>query len=131
MTEYMTTQGKVISSEVGIGQSVTTSASGESSSLKEMYYPNVHYEYTVNGMTYENDRFWIDEKIQTNQLKAIELILTQFQVGKTITVYYNPYSPQDSYLENLPNVNFRRMMMIGVGLAIIAVIVVVVIIATR
>lgn len=131
-TNYLTTQGKVLSSEVGVGQSISTTVSGQSSSLKEMYYPDVCYEYTVNGITYENDRFWIDPKIQTNQRQSIELILTQFPVGKTITVYYHPNSPQESYLENLPDVNFRRMMLLGIGvtLAIVAVVVVAIVLAS-
>ena len=121
MVDYRTTKGTVLSSEVGIGQSVNHTSAGVSSRLKEMYFPNVHYEYRVNGTDYENDNFW-QERVQINQIEKIEALVAKYPAGSSVTVYYNPDNPSNSFLESLPEVNFRPMI---IGIAIVALLIIV------
>lgn len=128
MDTFAETTGKIISAEVGVKQSVR-SYSEHSSSLVDMYFPKVTYQYSVNGNTYENDRYW-DEEISLGQMEKIEEIVARHSVGSSVTVYYDPQNPASSYLERLPDANLMKPMMIlgGIGALIIIVIIVLLVI---
>ena len=66
------------------------------------YEAMVRYSYSVDGVSYENDRLnpWV--VTATHNLRA--LLKLQFrgierQGGSYVTVYYNPRKPQKSYLD--------------------------------
>lgn len=103
MAEYLTTQATVLSSQVGVGHK-------SDSVLKEMYYPEVSYEYTVNGVTYQGNCFW-PEKLQLNQADKIQSAIAQYPVGAQVMVYYNPQNPTDAYLQPLTGSAPNQMML--------------------
>ena len=119
MTQYESTSGHVIAAKIGIGQSVSNSESGQASSLKKMYYPAVTYEYIVGDKTYQNNCFWEEDnqrRIQIAEQGKIEPLVAQYAEGDQVTVYYDPYKPNHSYLHTLPEVNFnKKLWAIGIG----------------
>lgn len=96
MPDYMTTTGKVIVSEVATSQGISM----EGNVMVDRYFPNVVYQYTVDGIEYENDRFY-DEEIKINKVEKIQEVVARYPVGMNVPVYYNPNNPPDSYLQSL------------------------------
>lgn len=128
MTDYVEVQGKVLSSGIKIEQIVSHNSTITDARLKEMYSPDVEYQYVVDGKTYQNNRFW-QERVQISQVEKIEKLIAQYPIGINITVYYNPTNPGDSYLEALPEINFPRYIIWGIFILIGIVILVFVFIA--
>ncbi len=128
MADYVEVQGKVLSSGIKTEQIVSHNSTITDARLKEMYSPDVEYQYVVDGKTYQNSRFW-QERVQISQVEKIEKLIAQYPVGVNITVYYNPTNPGDSYLETLPEINFRRYIIWGIFILIGIVILIFVFIA--
>jgi hypothetical protein len=66
------------------------------------YRYRLRYSYEVNGEKFEGKRLRFiaedDNKLETKE--ETEQMLSPYQpVGRTVTVYYNPYAPADSTLE--------------------------------
>ncbi len=116
MAEYLTTQAKVLSSQVGVGHKTDAV-------LKEMYYPEVSYEYTVNGQTYQGNRFW-PEKLQISHADKIQSTIAEYPVGSQVIVYYNPQNPADAYLQPLKGSAPNQMMIMAMIFALFWIVVV-------
>ena len=62
------------------------------------YEPYIHFDYTVDGKTYQGSRV-----AYRNLNFAIEMtakkICDAYPVGRDVTVYYDPAHPNDSILE--------------------------------
>lgn len=114
MPDYITTAGQITSCEVGIMKGVSM----QSSIMVERYYPKVTYQYSVNGVDYENDRFY-DEEIQINQIEKIEAVVAKYPVGTDVTVYFEAQNPSNAYLERLPDINFNTIKFWALGIGII------------
>lgn len=93
MAQYLTTLAKILSSQVGVGHK-------GGSAIKEMYFPDVQYEYVVDGITYQSNRFW-SEKMQINKADKIQALVAQYPVGTQVTVYYDPNNPADAFLQKI------------------------------
>jgi hypothetical protein len=63
------------------------------------YHPVIRYSYTVDGQQYENDRYSVLDDTRFSSWEPAQELLSKFPVGGEITVYYNPESPKDSYLD--------------------------------
>ncbi|WP_457627915.1 DUF3592 domain-containing protein [Persephonella sp.] len=63
----------------------------------DYYYPDIRYEYTVNGKKYISDSIFLTEI--ASDRKTIEKLVKQFPEGSRITVYYNPLKPSESVLK--------------------------------
>jgi len=63
----------------------------------DYYYPLIEYEYEVNGKRYRSDRIFLT-KLESDY-NTIKKIVDKFPVGKKITIYYNPFKPEDSLLK--------------------------------
>jgi len=72
------------------------------------YTPSVRYKYIIDGKTYFNDAITLAHTDPTNLEKA-QAKVTQYNSGRTVTVYYNPKSPSDACLEpgNIPWENYK------------------------
>jgi len=83
---FQKTEGKVISSELKRNYD----DDGVS------YEPLVHYEYSVEGKAYQNSVY---STAPIDRLKKVQRILSYYEPGKIITVFYNPGKPEDSVLQ--------------------------------
>ena len=84
-------QGEVLSS------SIKRSPSGS----KPRFRAHVSYRYSVNGQEFENDTVFLGGRVATLKKKA-QATSDHYSVGSSVTVYYDPANPNDSYLENTP-----------------------------
>lgn len=126
MVEYLQTTGKILHAQVGEGQSISTGASGHASTLRVMYFPIVMYQYTVDGVEYEGNRYW-DEKFQIGQVEKIQQVIAKHPVGSSVTVHYNPNNPEDAFLEPLPALGLPVkpiMIAAGIGLLLLTAVIV-------
>lgn len=96
MSDYLQTNGTVLSAQVGI----TPSLSSTGVTVQDKYFPDITYQYTVNGTTYQNNRFW-NESLSINQLPKIEALVAQYPPGTPVPVYYNPTNPKDAFLQRI------------------------------
>ncbi|MDX1995285.1 MAG: DUF3592 domain-containing protein [bacterium] len=63
------------------------------------YYPQVVYEYMVDGKRYEADRMAPGLTLTQGSRARIEQQIQAYPPGKTVTVYYNPRRPSQAVLE--------------------------------
>ena len=84
--EYAATNGVVISSEV------ESFVQGRFN----LHTPIVLYNYTVNGVNYENDAY--DPMREDGTKRWANSIAEQYPVGGRCTVYFDPESPSASVL---------------------------------
>jgi hypothetical protein len=64
------------------------------------HYPVVVYLYQVNGQQYQSQRIKAGEQFLNVRLSGqAEATVQKYQIGSTVTVYYNPSNPAESVLE--------------------------------
>lgn len=86
------------------GKVVIVNALMESDKIKRRYQtyfrPWVQCSYNVNGREYTCDHYCFNDHLDhyPNKAKALKRI-SAYQVGQTVTVYYNPADPAQSVLE--------------------------------
>lgn len=68
------------------------------------YRPDVTYQYTVDGVTYTSETVTFGTEIDTNSRTRAASVLSKFENGSAVTVYYDPADPSQSYL--LPRIDF-------------------------
>jgi hypothetical protein len=100
---WPTTDGVVTKSEV----TLSTDADGADS-----YSPEVTYSYKVDNTKFFNSTIKFGENSYGNRRKAAE-IAGNYNVGKKVTVYYDPNKPGSSVLE--PGVSAGSYIVIGIG----------------
>jgi hypothetical protein len=96
-------EGRVTNSEVNH----TTDAEGGDS-----YSPEITYTYAVNDTNLNNSTIKFGENSYSSRKKAEE-ILSNYPVGKNVTVYYDPEKPDRSVLE--PGVSAGSFIVLGIG----------------
>ncbi len=85
---YKKTEGVIVRSEV---------KKVENQISYDAYYPLVEYEYQVDGKTYRSNKIFLTNL--ESDYNTIKKIVDKFPVGKKITIYYNPFKPEDSLLK--------------------------------
>jgi len=68
------------------------------------YEPQVTYTYTVDGETYTGDDIAFGSEFDTNSRERATDLVSQFEAGSSVTVYYNPADPDQAYL--IPQFDF-------------------------
>ena len=107
VAEYVPTEGKIVSAEVG---------SHRDSDGDTMYEPEFAYTYTADGRQYEGTDYTYTS-ISSSSSGGAHKIVARFPVGSECTVYYDPDDPVDSVLDKEPGgmyVWFPRIFL-GVG----------------
>ena len=82
------------------------------------YYAEVRYLYQVLGVEYSGDKVSFGGKVGGSRNKAAE-ITTQYPVGKTVTVYYDPNNHEDAVLER--RIGSKGMLSIGIIFAAVGI----------
>lgn len=85
--------GKVLFATVDARRS--RSGSGYSTN----YYPNVIYEYVVNGQRFQNNQMYSGVQYGLGSYKRVEQKVAKYPPGSTVQVYYNPENPSQAVLE--------------------------------
>ena len=62
------------------------------------YYPEITYQYSVNGMEYVNNRF-AQNLVGNGRQAPVQKILDKHPQGSSIQIYYNVDNPPDSYVQ--------------------------------
>ena len=83
-------EGKVIESTLGSGPSTSRS--------RGSIYPEVHYDFSVNGKSYTGKKFAYGFFGSGNS-KGPTKIINRYPKGKAVTAYYMPENPEESVLE--------------------------------
>lgn len=98
---HQPTTGTVTAAQMdSYNSGVGARASGETT----YYRPNVTYEYTVDGETYTSENIAFGKEIDTNSRDRATGVLSKFDTGSSVTVYYDPTNPADAYL--IPRLDF-------------------------
>jgi len=66
---------------------------------KTLYWFEVQYNYVVDDKTYQGERYTFHGNPSFSNKIEAEKLLEEFPVGKTITIYYQPDSPQESVIK--------------------------------
>lgn len=85
---------------------------------REVYRPKITYRYRFEGSEYTSDRYSLVD-LATNDERAQRAKLSEFPVGRSITVYVNPKSPDEAVIDK--NETKGVAIMAAAGLAFIAV----------
>jgi hypothetical protein len=84
----------------------------------EDYYPDVLYEYFVDGKSIWGWRLSYEEEPKSREYW--EKRLATYAQGATVPVYYNPALPKDSILEKKHEGLYRIWVKMGLGLGFLA-----------
>ena len=104
-TEWPTTDGKVIESEV---------ERHHSNDGDTTYKAMVIYQYSLDGANFESDRVWFGGGYSTSDRSAMQAVVREYPVGKKVTVHYSPDSPDEAVLQ--PGAFFSSYLLFGIGL---------------
>ncbi|WP_162459019.1 DUF3137 domain-containing protein [Desulfosarcina ovata] len=87
---WPTVSGSIIQSEI----KKRTSTSGEGTNKKKTVkeYPNVTYQYLIDGKTYKSG------KLSFSSTGNAKQVVARYPVGKRVPVYYNPEKPKQAVL---------------------------------
>lgn len=85
---YETTEATVVSSTVGV------SPGGDDTT----YYPDVTYEYTVGGQTYESTNVLPGAGRTSRSGDWARTVVEDHPEGETVTVHYDPADPSNAFL---------------------------------
>ncbi|HEY6249623.1 MAG TPA: DUF3592 domain-containing protein [Candidatus Angelobacter sp.] len=65
-----------------------------------MYWPEIQYEYMVNGQRYDSGVWRLGaRKVRLSWPSVAQRAVARYPCGKTVTVSYNPDDPHDALLE--------------------------------
>jgi hypothetical protein len=111
---WPTATGRVL--EARLQHSTTSDAEGD---MTTSYYPQVEYEYVVQGQTFHGNKIAFGpQKTSSSQSKA-QTTLASYPPGVAIPVYYNPVQPQEAVLEKSAPAGMMGLI-IGIILVVIS-----------
>lgn len=70
----------------------------ENSEGSPTYRPLIEYEFRINGQTYLGDRAYFGNNISTGGSIGARNLTSQYAVGDSILVYFDPNNPADSVI---------------------------------
>jgi hypothetical protein len=103
---YESTEATVLSSEVD----VETRNDPDDSGTERTYVPEVTYEYTVDGETYESENVFPGPGESSAGQDRAETIVGNHPEGETVTAYYDPDNPSNSFL-----IKNQQIMFLGIA----------------
>jgi len=90
---YVTVKAKILDGLV----SQTTISTPTTTGNTKIYLPRIHYEYEVDGRTYQSKRFNYFGKGYDSTQDAQEIV-DRYPVGSIQSAYYNPGNPSEAVL---------------------------------
>lgn len=86
------TEATVLSTSIGESDNPDTVGSS--------YYPQIAYNYTVDGKEYRNSNYRAGSGRRVDSRFWAESIVEEYEEGAAITVYYTPSNPSNSFIKN-------------------------------
>ena len=74
-----------------------TGVSGPDSITSDTYGAKISYDYKVAGVTYTGTRVGFGDLVGSE--KRAQAIVSQYQAGTTVSVFYSPKNPKNAVLE--------------------------------
>lgn len=96
------------------GKLLRVAVRGDSGGSSGDYYPDVLYEYSVEGRGIWGWRLSYEDEPKPEQYWKERL--SGYRVGATVPVYFNPEEPKDSIVERRRDSLYRTIMKMGLGL---------------
>ena len=93
---WSSTTATVLSASIDEHTSTTRDSNGHRDT-RTTYTPEVRYEYTIDGTTYQGDRIKVGGYFGS-QDRALDIV-ARFPAGAEVTAFYDPKSPSDAVLE--------------------------------
>lgn len=84
------------------------------------YYPDVLYEYFVDGKSIWGWRLSYEDEPRPEAYWKERLAAAGYAAGVTVPVYYNPAEPKDSIVEKKRDSLYRVVMKMGLGILFLA-----------
>ena len=106
INSYESTEATVISSQVDVERQTNPDSGG----TDRTYHPDVTYEYTVDGETYESSNVMPGPGRSASGKNRAQNIVDDHPEGETVTAYYDPENPSNAFL-----VKNRQLKFIGVA----------------
>lgn len=78
------------------------------------YLVDITYNYTVDGHTYESDDVYPGTGQKEKDVFKAEEIVSNYPEGKTVTAYYNPDNPSNSFLIKQKDL-LMPLALVGIG----------------
>ena len=116
MANFEETQGTVLEATIGSGQSRYSTSSGYK--YRTSYFPQITYQYSVNGSQYTNNRF-SHRNFLINRKGMINGILAKYPIGSNVTVYFDPQNPSESFLQKGYGSLANKIVLLVVGAVIL------------
>ena len=111
--DWPTTSATISHSSVETFQTVRQNDTG--TRVKTHYKLVARFEYTVEGQTYESDRYAEYGDMTSTSRLVIERALQKYEVGSEVLTYYDPENPDVGILEPGTRVSFSVLFVIGLG----------------
>jgi len=118
-SNWPATVGRVVQSDVEMvrrRQSVS-----RANTYRIVYYPQVVYEYQVNGQVYRGSALSLTYRVGEGSRSDAEAKAAQYPVGATVQVYYNPADPTQAALQLSAPLNWV-VALFGAGLVLMFVV---------
>jgi hypothetical protein len=114
-TDYVAVDATVVSSNVDIDES--RDLSSRENEIDRTHYPNVTYQYTVDGTTYTNDNVFPGPGRYSKGVGKARDVVENHPEGKQVTVYVNDADPTESYLlDETEPLAHGAFLVVGLGL---------------
>ena len=112
---YESTEATVLSSEVDVERRNDPDSSGQ----ERTYYAEITYEYTVDGETYQSSNIYPGMGRSSSGQNQAQNLVEDHPEGETVTAYYDPDNPSNSFLIKNQQLLFLGMAGFG-GLFVLA-----------
>jgi Protein of unknown function (DUF3592) len=110
------TTGKIIHATVGKNQQ----RNPDLFTLSILFYPDIRYEYTVEGVKYLSDRYAMLPKTSPKEIVVANLV-NRYSAGQSVIVYFNPQEPAVSVIETEVEVMWLIVgLSLSIGVAFVA-----------
>lgn len=97
-SQWKSTEGKVISSQINVGHKSSFSPAGGSFTYSKVYSPDIRYEYNVNGKAYKGTRYSFSEIIVSTERESVQKIIDDYPPDKHVQVFYSDEKPSEAAL---------------------------------
>ena len=104
-SDWPTTRGEVLTSEVQSRLETSDSSSGSGSRRRRkttttrVYWAEMKYSYVVEGVSFEEDRVDYGMESRSQKRTRADEIVALYPVGEEVLVYYDPSDPSEAVLE--------------------------------
>jgi hypothetical protein len=121
---WPTATGRVVSARAArVVIAVRASTSVTRYRERELWVPELTYEYRVGERVCRGDRMGLAAPSGSTEPGAAEAVVARYPVGCAVTVYVDPADPANAVLDPAPSANTRALVAVALGLFLSALVV--------